>query len=253
MPKVITVINQKGGVGKTTTAHALGAWLQNTKKQKVLFIDLDQQGNLTYSTNASHSVNNALDLLTKGEFNPIAVQTTPTGFNIVPSDPMLANIEAMLTITGREYRLKEALSGLKDYDYLVIDTPPSLNILTINALTASHYALIPGQADIFSVQGITQLGQTIDAVMKYTNKELVILGIVLTRYVSRNILSRDLQQVISDTAKSIHTKAYIQYVREAVAIKEAQALRKDIFSYDPKGNATQDYNNLFNEIWQEIK
>lgn len=252
MLKIISVINQKGGVGKTTTAHALGAWLQNKQHQKVLFIDLDQQGNLTYSANASHSVNNALDLLTKAKFNPTAVQTTTTEFNIIPSDPMLANIEAMLTTTGREYRLKEALADIKEFDYLVIDTPPNLNILTINALTASNYALIPAQADIFSVQGITQLGQTIDTVQKYTNKDLKILGIILTRYSNRNILSRDLQQVIANTAKSIHTKAYTQFIREAVAIKEAQALRQDIFSYDPKGNATQDYDNLFNEIWQEI-
>ena len=159
----------------------------------------------------------------------------------------------MLTMTGREYRLREALTELKEYDYIVIDTPPSLNILTINALTASNFALIPAQADIFSVQGITQLGQTIDAIKRYTNKDLQVLGIVLTRYSNRNILSRDLQQVIEDTAKSIYTKTYTQNIREAIAIKEAQALRQDIFSYDAKGNATQDYGNLFQEIWQEIQ
>ena len=253
MPKIITVINQKGGVGKTTTAHALGAWLQNKQNKKVLFIDLDQQGNLTYATNASHSENNALGLLINAKLDKQAIQTTPTNYQIIPSSPMLANVESMLTMTGREYRLKEALSGLQGYDYIVMDTPPSLNILTINALTASNFALIPAQADIFSVQGITQLGQTIDAVKRYTNKNLQVLGIILTRYSNRNILSRDLQQVIEDTAKSIHTKTYTQNIREAIAIKEAQALRQDIFSYDAKGNATQDYGNLFQEIWQEIQ
>ena len=205
MPKIITVINQKGGVGKTTTAHALGSWLQNKQQKKVLFVDLDQQGNLTYATNASHSESNALGLLINAKLDTQAIQVTPTNYHIIASSPMLANVESMLTMTGREYRLKEALNTLQDYDYLVIDTPPSLNILTINALTASDFALIPAQADIFSVQGITQLGQTIDAIKRYTNKDLKVLGIVLTRYSNRNILSRDLQQVIHDTATVSYT------------------------------------------------
>ena len=209
MQKIITVINQKGGVGKTTTAHALGAWLQSKQSKKVLFIDLDQQGNLTYATNASHSENNALGLLINAKLDKQAIQITPSRYQIIASSPMLANVESMLTMTVREYRLREALTELKEYDYIVIDTPPSLNILTINALTASNFALIPAQADIFSVQGITQLGQTIDAIKRYTNKDLQVLGIVLTRYSNRNILSRDLQQVIEDTAKSIHTNTAV--------------------------------------------
>lgn len=219
----------------------------------MLFIDLDQQGNLTYATHAGHSEVNALDLLTNAQLDKQAIQVTPTNYHIIASSPMLANVEAVLTMTGREYRLKEALATLQGYDYVVIDTPPSLNILTINALTASDFALIPAQADIFSVQGITQLGQTLDAIKRYTNKNLSVLGIVLTRYSNRNILSRDLQQVIHDTAKSIHTKAYTQSIREAVAIKEAQALKQDIFSYNAHGNVTQDYADLFQEIWQEIQ
>lgn len=253
MAKVITVINQKGGVGKTTTAHAIGAWLQRTKAKKVLFIDLDQQGNLTYATGASNSNYNSLKLLINGSLDAKKIQHTSSGFSVIPSDPALANIDMILTETGKEYRLKEALKGLKDYDYVVIDNPPSMNVIMINALTASDFAIIPAQADIFSLQGITQLGKSLDAVKSYTNKDLSVLGIVLTRHNGRTILSRDILEVIEDTAKQLKTKVYSQTIREAVAVKEAQATRKDIFSYDAKSNASQDYDALMQTIWTEIK
>lgn len=253
MAKVITVINQKGGVGKTTTAHAIGAWLQRTKGKKVLFIDLDQQGNLTYATGASNSNYNSLKLLINGSLDAKKIQHTSSGFSVIPSDPALANIDMILTETGKEYRLKEALKSLKDYDYVVIDNPPSMNVIMINALTASDFAIIPAQADIFSLQGITQLGKSLDAVKSYTNKELDVLGIVLTRHNGRTILSRDILEVIEDTAKQLKTKVYSQTIREAVAVKEAQATRKDIFSYDAKSNASQDYDALMQTIWTEIK
>lgn len=253
MAKVITVINQKGGVGKTTTAHAIGAWLQRTKGKKVLFIDLDQQGNLTYATGASNSNYNSLKLLINGSLDAKKIQHTSSGFSVIPSDPALANIDMILTETGKEYRLKEALKGLKDYDYVVIDNPPSMNVIMINALTASDFAIIPAQADIFSLQGITQLGKSLDAVKSYTNKDLSVLGIVLTRHNGRTILSRDILEVIEDTAKQLKTKVYSQTIREAVAVKEAQATRKDIFSYDAKSNASQDYDALMQTIWTEIK
>lgn len=252
MAKILTVINQKGGVGKTTTAHAIGAWLQKEKKQKVLFVDLDQQGNLTYSLDASHSDYDVLEVLRTGKLDPSKIQNTAAGFQVIPSSPSLANIDSVLNQVGKEYRLKEALTGLQEYDFVVMDTPPSLNILTINALTASEYALIPAQADIFSLQGITQLAQTIDVVKRYTNPDLNILGIVLTKHNSRSILSRDLQQVITDTSIHIHTKVYTQFIREAVAIREAQAMKQDLFSYDSKSNVAKDYDALMHEIWEDI-
>lgn len=128
-----------------------------------------------------------------------------------------------------------------------------MNVIMINALTASDFAIIPAQADIFSLQGITQLGKSLDAVKSYTNKDLNVLGIVLTRHNGRTILSRDILEVIEDTAKQLKTKVYSQTIREAVAVKEAQATRKDIFSYDAKSNASQDYDALMQTIWTEIK
>lgn len=108
MPKVIAVINQKGGVGKTTTAHAIGAWLQLKKKQKVLFIDLDQQGNLTYATSSSHSNYSSLQLLITGELETGKIQLNKEGFNVIPADPKLANIDLILNSIGKEYKLKRS-------------------------------------------------------------------------------------------------------------------------------------------------
>src|SRR5690606_31236852 len=178
MPTMIAVLNEKGGAGKTTTADAIEAWSQNKKKQKVLFIDLDQQGNLTYATSSSHSNYSSLQLLITGELETGKIQLNKEGFNVIPADPKLANIDLILNSIGKEYKLKEALQNLQGYDYVVMDTPPSVNVIMVNALTASHFAIIPAQADIFSLQGITQLGQSLDAIKRYTNKELKVLGII---------------------------------------------------------------------------
>lgn len=253
MAKVITIINQKGGVGKTTTAQSIGVWIQVKKNKKVLFLDLDQQGNLTYALEAGNSDYNTLEVLETGLIRAEKAQLTPSGFSVIPSTPSLANVDVVLTQTGKEYRLKEALEGLDEYDFVIMDTPPSLNIITINALTASDYAIIPAQADIFSLQGITQLGQTIETVKRYTNKNLKVLGIVLTKHSTRSILSRDLRKVITDTAIHLHTNVYKEYIREAVAIRESQAMKKDIFSYNPNSNAALDYDALMKQIWKDIK
>ncbi|SPP32650.1 Sporulation initiation inhibitor protein Soj [Arsenophonus endosymbiont of Aleurodicus floccissimus] len=252
MAKIITIINQKGGVGKTTTAQAIGAWIQVKKNKKVLLLDIDQQGNLTYAIGARNSDYNMLEVLVAERIQADKIQLTPSKFWIIPSTPSLANVDIALTQTGKEYRLKKALVDLISYDFVVIDTPPTLNIITINALTASNYAVIPAQADIFSLQGITQLGQTIETVKRYTNKDLKVLGIVLTKHNTRSILSRDLQKVITDTAIQLQTKVYTQYVREALAVREAQAMKKDIFNYNHKSNATKDYDALMKQIWKDI-
>src|SRR5690606_10617657 len=135
-------------------------------------------------------------------------------------DPKLANIDLILNSIGKEYKLKEALQNLQGYDYVVMDTPPSVNVIMVNALTASHFAIIPAQADIFSLQGITQLGQSLDAIKRYTDRELKVLGIILTRHKPRTILSRDLHAVIEQTASQLDTKVYSQVIRESVAVKE---------------------------------
>lgn len=253
MSKIITVINQKGGVGKTTTAHAIGAWIQKYKHENVLFIDLDQQGNLSYVMKSHTHEYSSLNVLTNKIIDIEKCFVTDQGYSILPSSPNLASIDKYLPDVGKEYRLRDALKSMTNFDYIIIDTPPTLNILTINALTACNYVLIPAQADIFSLQGISQLNQTIESVKEYTNPNLEILGIILTKHNTRSILNRDLQSVIENTANCIHTSVYTQYIRDNISVKEAQAMQLDIFSYAENCNASQDYQNLMAEIWEDIK
>jgi chromosome partitioning protein len=244
--EVIAVINQKGGVGKSTTVHAIGAGL-TLKGYRVLYIDLDAQGNLSYTLGADTSGLTAMELL-QGRNTQAAIQRTAQG-DIIASSPSLAGADTIITAVGKEYRLREALEPLGGlYDYCIIDTPPALGILTINALTACNGAIIPAQADIYSLQGISQLHTTIETVKQYCNPALTIKGIVLTRYNSRAIISREVADMIEQTAGQLQTKLYKAKIRECTAIKEAQATQQDIYSYAPRSNAAADYTALIAEI-----
>ncbi len=245
--KCYAIINQKGGVGKSTTALAIGSGLR-LKGFKVLFIDLDAQGNLTYTIGASTQGYNALGILQRPETIKEEVQHTPQG-DIVASSPSLAGADTVLSEVGKEYRLKEALTNISgEYDYCIIDTPPALSILTINALTACNGAIIPAQADIYSLQGIGQLNNTIQTIKKYCNPDLSIKGILLTRYNARSVLSREVTELIEQTATELKTTVFNTKVRECTALKEAQAMKQDIFTYAPKSNATADYTAIIDEI-----
>lgn len=243
--KIVAVINQKGGVGKTTTALALGSGLAGRGK-KVLYVDLDPQGNLSYALSADTIRPGAMEMLS-GSGSP-SVQDAPGGATAAAS-PALAGADAVFTATGKEYRLKE---GLEDYrqrfDYVVVDTPPALGVLTINALTAADGLIIPAQADIFSLQGIGQLDRTIEAVRQYCNPGLKILGILLTRHNPRSVLGRDLAEAAAQTARHLDTRLFKTPIREAVAVREAQAERRDLFEYAPRGNAAEDYGRFVDEF-----
>jgi chromosome partitioning protein len=244
--EVIAVINQKGGVGKTTTVNAIGEGLI-LKGYKALYIDLDAQGNLSYTLGATTNGLTAMDLL-QGKPAQATIQRTEAG-DIIASSPSLAGADTIITATGKEYRLREALEPLSAlYDYCIIDTPPALGILAINALTACTGAIIPAQADIYSLQGISQLHNTIETVKKYCNPALVIKGIVLTRYNSRAIISREVADMIQQAAGQLQTKLYTAKIRECTAIKEAQATQQSIYNYAPRSNAAADYTALIDEI-----
>lgn len=245
--QTLAVINQKGGVGKSTTALAIGAGL-TLRGFKVLYIDLDSQGNLSYTLGANTSQKGAMELLQHQTTALEAIQQTEQG-GVIASSPALAGADLIINTTGKEYRLKEALEPLqKHFDYAIIDTPPALGILTINALTACTGAIIPAQADIYSLQGIGQLHSTIETVKRYCNPSLIIKGIVLTRYNARSIISREVTELIDETAQRLHTKLYKAKIRECTALKEAQATRQSIFAYAPRSNATKDYKALVSEI-----
>lgn len=250
MKEIITVINQKGGVGKSTTAQALGAGFI-LKGYKTLLIDLDPQSNLSYSLGVDPDKNTILEVMLKETTAKEAIQKTRDG-NIISASPALSGADAIMRNTGKEYHLKEALEPLKeDYDYIIIDTPPALGILTVNALTVSTGAVIPAQADVFSLQGINQLDETIQAIKKYCNPALIIKGIVLTRYSSRTILNREVAESIDKMAQQLNTKLYKNTIREGVALREAQASQQDIFSYAPKSNVAKDYQALIDEILED--
>ena len=250
---VVAVINQKGGVGKSTTALALGAGL-SSKGFRTLFIDLDAQANLSYTLGADSAGlagNSAFDVLTGKATAAGAIQRTGQGA-VIASSPTLAGADTVLTAVGKEYRLKEALEPLrKDFDYIIIDTPPALGILTINALTACTGAIIPAQADIYSLQGISQLYGTLQTVKKYCNPSLKVMGILLTRYSARAIISREVAEMIEETAAQLKTVLYKTKIREATVLKEAQARRQNIYEYAPKSNAAIDYKALVDEITGE--
>lgn len=248
----IAVINQKGGVGKSTTAHAIGAGLA-LRGFSVLYIDLDAQGNLSYTLGADTSGATALQMLQSPATIEQDIQTTEGG-DIIASSPALAGADTIITETGKEYRLREALELLTSkYDYCIIDTPPALGILTVNALTACKWAIVPAQADIYSLQGIAQLSNTIGTVKRYCNNDLSIMGIVLTRYNPRTIISREVAEMLEETAGSLETELFKTKVRECTAIKEAQAMKQSIFDYAPKSNASADYFTLVAEILEKEK
>lgn len=242
---IYTVINQKGGTGKTTTAAALVSYYHE-KGVNVLAVDLDPQCNLSLALGADTAHRSILGALT-GEAAPAeTVQHTQSG-DIICGSPALAAADTMLTATGKEYKLREALESVRgQYEHIIIDSPPALGVLSINALTAADSCIIPCQADIFSIQGLKQLTDTIQQVRKYCNSGLEIAGILLTRHNPRTILGRDLQTVLEREAAALNTKVFTQPIRDSVIIKQAQALQQGIFTM--QGAAVDDYSAFIKEL-----
>ncbi len=247
MKEIIAIINQKGGVGKSTTASALGAGLI-LNGYKVLLVDLDAQSNLSYNVKTVNSKLSSFEVLTQATTAREAIIKTES-CDIIPASPALAGADTLITETGKEYRLTEALETIKEnYDYIIIDTPPALGTLTVNALTACDSVIIPAQADIYSLQGIGQLNNTIQTVKKYCNHSLKIKGILITRYNARAVLTRDMVELLEDTAEKLETIVFNTKIRECIALKEAQAIQQNIYSYAPKSNAAADYKSFTDEV-----
>lgn len=240
------MINQKGGVGKTTTAHALATGLTH-KGYKALVIDTDPQGNLSYVMRADTSRPGLYESM-RGEINAKEViQHTDQG-DILPSSLYLAGADLEFTQTGREYVLREMLEGIsKEYTHIIIDSPPALGIMTVNALTASDDIVIPVGADIFSLQGLQQLLDTIGKVKKYSNPGLKVAGLLITRRGPRAVATRELIGTIGEAAEALKANLYKTIIREAIAIKEAQIMQGSLFDTHPTAKATNDYRDFLDE------
>ncbi len=248
--KTIAIINQKGGVGKTTTALSLSSALSRQGK-KVLSVDLDPQRNLSYAMNANTTEKHVLSVLQSSTEMVESIQKIPQG-DVLASSPFLVAAETMFIQVGKEFLLKEALVTVTEiYDFCILDAPPTLGIMTINALTAAESVIIPAQADIFSFQGIEDLAFNIQSVKKYFNPDLSILGILLTRYNSRSVVTREVSELIERHASKLNTALFQVKIRECSALKESQVMQKNIFDYAPKSNATADYTALAQEILQK--
>lgn len=248
MGKVITLTNQKGGVGKTTSTTNLGSALKRSGK-KVLVLDLDPQGNLTFSVNANNVLSATMyEVLSKEVKLQHAIQRLEH-FDVVSSNILLSGIELEFTGEGREYLLKDALEGVKDhYDYILIDTPPGLGVLTVNALTASDSVIIPMVADIFSLQGIVQLNETILHVKKFSNADLKVEGVLLNKYNRRLHLSREVVGAGEFLFEQLEIPLFKSTIRNSIAVTEAQSSQKDLWRYAKRHVVTKDYDRLVKEI-----
>lgn len=247
--KVITLTNQKGGVSKSTTAYALAAGL-NDKGKSILIIDADPQGNLSFTAGIDLiNLQYSLYEVFKGVCSiSEAKQTIQPGMDIVTAGLKMTSADIEFTDVNRAYLLREALEAVKaNYDYCIVDTPPTLGVLVMNALTASDEIIIPINADIYSLQGIAQLKQFIDNVRKYCNPDLKINGILVTKYNERTNLTKALMDAIQTAADNLHTKVFNTKIRESVAIKESQLAQGDIFDEAPRASATKDYLQFITE------
>ena len=245
--RVISISNHKGGVGKTTSVINLGAGLNRLGK-KVLMIDLDPQANLSQSLKVMEQSNNIYTAL-KGEQAPQPVEILK-GLEVIPSTLDLSGAEIEFSgEAGREYLLKEIVEPLRaSYDYILIDCPPSLGLLTINALTSSQEIFIPLQAQYLALQGLTKLLEVVDKIGKRLNKELRVGGVFITQYDNRKILNRDVLATIQTHFKD---KLFNTKIRDNIALAEAPAKGVDIFRYNPKSYGAEDYLELCKEIIKE--
>ncbi len=249
MGKIIAVANQKGGVGKTTSTVNLGASLATLGK-KVLLIDIDPQGNATSGVGVNKGdLNQCVYNILVEDYNvdQVCVTTDIANLDVIPATIQLAGAEVeLVSATSREGKLKAALADVREsYDFVLIDCPPSLGLLTINALTAADSVLIPVQCEYYALEGLSQLLNTIRLVQKHLNTELMIEGVLLTMLDARTNLGL---QVTEEVKKYFQEKVYKSIVPRNVRLGEAPSHGKPITSYDPKSKGAEVYLELAKEV-----
>ncbi|GHU50835.1 chromosome partitioning protein ParA [Clostridia bacterium] len=248
MGKIIVITNQKGGVGKTTTACAIITGLER-KGYNVLGVDLDPQGNFGFCLGAEIETCPTVYELMKGTKTAEEVIQKIGKIDIIASNILLSGAEQEFSMLGRETLLKRGLAPVLDrYDYVIIDTPPALNILTANAYTASDNLIILMMPEILSVLGISQLRETIELVKSIYNPGIEVLGILLNKYDRRRRLTKDVEEMAGEIADKLKTKVFGTKIRASVAAAEAPAHGESIFTYAPKCNAAKDFKIFVDEL-----
>ncbi len=255
MGKIISVANQKGGVGKTTTTVNLSTILAK-KGKKVLLIDTDPQGNATSGLGIDKEADlSTYDLLiTDVAAEDIIQETAIKNLYITPSNMNLAGAEVQLvSMMSREQRMKEKLDAIKNqFDYILIDCPPSLGLITLNAFTASDSVLIPVQCEYYALEGLGQLLNTVELVRKHLNKNLYVEGALLTMYDIRTNLAN---QVVREVKKFFQNKVYKTVIPRNVRVSEAPSYGMPITIYDPKSKGARSYEKFTKEFlkWNELE
>ncbi len=250
MGKIIAIANQKGGVGKTTTAINLSACLAEAGK-KVLVIDLDPQGNTTsgFGIEKNEIENSVYELMLDECTIRESIQPVESvkGMKIIPSNVDLAGAEIeLLGIAEKEYILKNAVDYIRDdYDFIMIDCPPALNMLTVNAMTTADSILVPIQCEYYALEGIAQLIRTIELVHERLNDKLVIEGVVFTMYDARTKLSAE---VINTVKENLQARIYNTIIPRNVRLAEAPSHGLPIHLYDPRSTGAESYRNLAKEV-----
>jgi len=253
--KTISVANIKGGVGKTSVCSVLAAGLAE-KGYKILLIDSDPQTNLTMCY-LSEQPDEMLSLYhvynQMRDIDEVKI-TIKNGLDLVSGDFSLCNADMQFLKAGRLKMLKKSLEAINaQYDFIIIDTPPNLGVLSLNALIASDYVVVPMAADSFSLKGVRLLKQTLDDVSEETGKELPVAGILLTRYNCRTNVSKLLEKSINSAGELLETTVFRNRIRQAVVVQECQIAKADLFSYASNAPVAEDYRGFIDELLERIE
>lgn len=244
--KIIAIANQKGGVGKTTTTINLGAYLADLGR-RVLIVDLDPQGNSSSGLSVDREAGGDLYDVLLDELDAVSAvrPTAVKGLSVLPASPILATAEVDLVgETGREFKLKNALQGL-EYDFILIDCPPSLGLLTVNGLAAAHDLIIPVQAEFYALEGLSQLVQTVQRVRKALNPGLGLMGVVVTMHTGRMTLSA---QVHEEVKRHFPDTVFETVIPRNVRLAEAPSFGQPIIQYDRWSKGAKSYKELAKEV-----
>ena len=248
-PIIIAITNQKGGVGKTTTACALLSSLRH-RGARALGVDLDPQGSLSFSLGLDIERCATIYDVFRGKRSAQEALTHTDTCDVLPANILLSAAELEFNRPGREFLLKNALSPIQDqYDAIIIDTPPALNLLTVNAYVATDGLIIPMAPEVLSLLGVSQIKETIDSVREYYNSRLKVLGILLTRYNARLNLNREMLELSQQMASQLDTQVFQARIRASVSVAAAPAHGISVLDYAPGSKPSVDYEQLCDELF----